>query len=141
MNKLHFKAGYSLIEILFVMAIIAVTAAISLPRAASALDQVISHTVFFEFQRQVSEFRARAFREEQVLTVVNSPDGQPAGAIPQTGDVSVKLRSGWSYKLNAPLTIDSGAGCSLANADLYNGQRLIMHLQSRGHDCRFIRTL
>jgi prepilin-type N-terminal cleavage/methylation domain-containing protein len=137
------KAGYSLIEILFVMAIIAVTAAISLPRAAGALDQVISHTVFFDFQRQVSDLRARAFREEQTFDLVNGADAplSAADASGQVRTVIVKLRAGWTYKLTTPLMIGAGGACGVADAELLNGERRIMHLESRGHDCRFIRTL
>ena len=134
------KAGYSLIEILFVLAIIAVTAAISVPRAASALDQVISHTVFFDFQRQVSDLRARAFREEQTFDLVSSADARRADPAGQMRDVKVTLRSGWTYQLTAPLTIGAGANCSIADAELLNAGRKIMHLESRGRDCRFIRT-
>jgi prepilin-type N-terminal cleavage/methylation domain-containing protein len=140
-HPLYGKRGYSLIEMLFVIAIIAVTSAITLPRAAGALDQVISHTVFFEFQRQVSDFRAQAFREERSLNLIDSTQAAVDTSAPQPNNVAVRLRSGWTYKLTQPMTIDAGAGCSNADADLMNGARIIMHLQSKGHDCRFIRTI
>jgi prepilin-type N-terminal cleavage/methylation domain-containing protein len=132
-------AGYSLIEMLIVIAIIAITSAIALPRAAGALDQVISHTVFFEFQRQVSALRAEAFRDEKLISIV-TPDAVTTPSDDQIERVALALRSGWTYELSGPFLISPGASCSNLDVDLVNQKRSIIHLESRGHDCRFIRT-
>ena len=135
------KAGYSLIEILIVLAIMALMAAISMPRAASALDQVISHTVFFDFQRQVTDLRARAFREERGFNVVGTEASTGGRSRDRERDIAIPLRSGWTYRLGAPFRIGAGAECSPTEVDLFNGKRLIMHLESKASDCRFIRTV
>jgi prepilin-type N-terminal cleavage/methylation domain-containing protein len=135
------KAGYSLIEIMVVIAIMAVASAIAVPRAASALDQVISHTVFFEFQRQVSSLRAEAFRNERAVRVVEIGHAVVDGGVQPVQTATLSLRSGWTYKMSAPLLIDAGSSCSIADVDLFNSGRKIMHLESHGHDCRFIRTV
>ncbi len=45
------RAGFSLIEILVVLAIFALSAAVIMPSTSRMLDQATSHAVFFEFQK------------------------------------------------------------------------------------------
>ena len=67
------RAGYSLLEIMIVLAIMAATVSIMLPRAGAALDQVVVHTIQFDLQRQVSDLRREAFlnktRQRLVFTM------------------------------------------------------------------------
>ena len=139
-NRYASVDGYSLMEILIVLAIMSLTAAIAIPRAAGALDQVISHAVFFDFQRQVLELRSKAFREERGIEIVGEGRA-PADAVASERFSTVLLRAGWKYELGGPLTIDSGGKCSSTQVDLTNRGRRVMHLESRGSDCRFLRTL
>ena len=56
------RGGYSLMEILVVLAIFALSTAVIMPSTSRMLDQTTAHAVFFEFQRQVSDLRREANR-------------------------------------------------------------------------------
>lgn len=58
------KAGYSVLEVLIVLAIMAMASAIVMPRGLAMLDRVMTHVVFFDLQREVSDLRRDAYRTE-----------------------------------------------------------------------------
>ena len=61
------KSGYSLLEMMIVLAIISLSVVMVMPRMGAALDQVVVHTLQFEMQRQVSTLRRRAYLEQTDL--------------------------------------------------------------------------
>ncbi len=63
---------------MIVLAIMALAMSVIMPRAAASLDQVVAHTVFFDFQRQLLDLRGRAFATNEALTVLSSADSQGA---------------------------------------------------------------
>lgn len=65
------RAGYTLIEVLVVLAIFALSTAIIMPSTARMLDQTTAHAVFFEFQRQMSDLRREANRTGEPVRVVD----------------------------------------------------------------------
>ena len=81
----------TLIEILVVLAIMAMATAVIMPSTSRMLDQATSHAVFFEFQRQVSELRRQANRTGEDLRLVDPDMRGPKGAadrvaLPVSGD-------------------------------------------------------
>jgi prepilin-type N-terminal cleavage/methylation domain-containing protein len=137
------KRGYSLLETMVALAIMSISVAFIMPKAAGALDQVVVHTVQFDLQRQLTGFRQRAFASNSALVLV------PAGAQPgivssrianfdDAVPVQVTLRSGWTYRLNQPLFIGPDSRCSPATLDLFDKGRPSMHLEG-GADCILIR--
>ena len=71
------RGGYTLIEVLVVLAIFALSTAIIMPSTARMLDQTTSHAVFFEFQRQISDLRREANRTGEPLRVVDPSMPRP----------------------------------------------------------------
>lgn len=142
------RAGFSLIEILVVLAIFALSAAIIMPTTSRMLDQATSHAVFFEFQKQVSDYRREANRTG-IAVRMTDPEAarlertRSGGDAPrQSDDMSertVTLRSPWRYTLAPALDIAAGGVCSAATANLINGDRVVMTLRTSGGDCRFSR--
>lgn len=129
------RLGFSLMEILVVLVIMALSTALIMPSTARMLDQATSHAVFFEFQRDVSELRRSANRSGIGLRLVD-----PAKYTPDTeGEVMVTLRAPWRYTLAPDLEIQEGGVCSATTANLINGDRVVMTLHSSTSDCRFIR--
>lgn len=127
------RGGYTLIEVLVVLAIFALSTAIIMPSTARMLDQTTSHAVFFEFQRQMSELRREANRTGTSLRVVDP-------SMPKTEDDRLlELRSPWRYTLAPALDIAEGGGCSTASANLINQERVVMTLRTDDGTCRFIR--
>ena len=127
------RGGYTLIEVLVVLAIFALSTAIIMPSTARMLDQTTSHAVFFEFQRQISDLRREANRTGEPLRVVDP-------SMPRTGDDRLlELRAPWRYTLAPALDIAEGGGCSTVSANLINQDRVVMTLRADDGTCRFIR--
>ncbi len=129
------RRGFSLIEILVVLAILALATAIIMPSTARMLDQATGHAVFFEFQRQVSDLRREASRTGVVLRLVD-PSTEPDDA---AGERVIELREPWRYTLTPALDIDGGGVCSPATARLINGDRTVMVLRAEDGTCGFMR--
>jgi len=130
------REGFSLIEILVVLAIMALATAIILPNGGRMLDQTIAQSVFFEFQRDVLQLRREANRSGSAITVL--PAGtEPAGPSERT----LTMREGWSYVLTPALAIDEAGACAPVEAVLTRSGAPIMRLRMEGADCRFIRYL
>lgn len=127
------RGGYTLIEVLVVLAIFALSTAIIMPSTARMLDQTTSHAVFFEFQRQVSDLRREANRTGEPLRIVDP-------SMPKTEDDRLlELRAPWRYTLAPALEIAEGGGCSTVSANLINQDRVVMTLRTDDGTCRFIR--
>lgn len=127
------RGGYTLIEVLVVLAIFALSTAIIMPSTARMLDQTTSHAVFFEFQRQVSDLRREANRTGEPVRVVDP-------SMPKTEDDRLlELRAPWRYTLAPALDIAEGGGCSTSSANLINQDRVVMTLRTDDGTCRFIR--
>lgn len=134
------RAGLSLIEMLVVLAILALATAVVMPGAGRMLDQATAHAVFFEFQREVSDLRREANRTGLPIRLVEvRPEGLSRAAGPD--DRTVEIRAPWRYTLAPPLEIAGGGVCAPASANLLHGDRVVMTLRSDGPDCRFIRLL
>lgn len=134
------RAGFSLIEILVVLAIFALSAAVIMPSTSRMLDQATSHAVFFEFQEQVSDLRREANRTGVAIRV-SEPESRGLAQPVGNGEAprNVTLRSPWRYTLAPALDIAPGGACSAATANLINGDRVVMTLRTSEGDCRFIR--
>ncbi|WP_287104579.1 type II secretion system protein [Brevundimonas sp.] len=142
------RAGFSLIEILVVLAIFALSAAIIMPSTARMLDQATSHAVFFEFQKQVSDYRREANRTGMAVRLTDPEaarlekargNGETREQDDDGSERTVTLRSPWRYTLAPALDIAAGGVCSASTANLINGDRVVMTLRTSGGDCRFSR--
>lgn len=127
------RGGYSLMEVLVVLAIFALSTAVIMPSTSRMLDQTTAHAVFFEFQRQVSDLRREANRTGEPVRIVDP-------SMPRTeSDRVLELRSPWRYTLAPALDIAEGGGCSTVSANLINQDRVVMTLRTDDGGCRFIR--
>ena len=129
------RAGFSLIEILVVLTIMALATAIIMPGMSRMLDQATAHAVFFEFQRDVANLRREANRSGTALRLVD-----PAAEIdPTAGDRKIVLRDPWRYTIAPAMEIAEGGVCAPSSVNLLNGDRVVMTLRSDAQDCRFSR--
>lgn len=133
------RGGYTLMEMLVVLAIMGLATAVILPSTSRMLDQATAHAVFFEFQRQVSDLRREANRTGLPLRLVEV--GADLDVLEDNGAERrvVEVRAPWRYTLAPPLDIAEGGACSPTTANLINGDRVVMTLTENGGDCRFIR--
>ena len=142
------RAGFTLIEILVVLAIFALSAAVIMPSTSRMLDQATSHAVFFEFQKQVSDYRREANRTGVAIRL-EDPEAARAASLQTDAtreeasddrlERTVTLRPPWRYTMAPALDIAAGGACSDATANLINGDRIVMTLRTASGDCRFIR--
>lgn len=133
------RAGYSLLEMLIVLAIMAAAVALVMPRGEAMLDQMTTHAVFFDFQRQISDLRREAYATQSPALVVDS--AAPPTATPATGEPArvLTLRTAWTYRLAQPIRISAGGGCTQTSAQILNRGRVVMHLTTADGTCHFIR--
>lgn len=129
------RAGFSLMEILAVLVIFALSTAIIMPSTSRMLDQATSHAVFFEFQRQVSDLRREANRTGIAIRLVDPSARTP---LPE-GDRVLELRKPWRYTVAPALLIAEGGACSPTMANLVNEDRVVMTLRSDDPTCQFTR--
>lgn len=134
-TRLGRRSGFSLMEILVVLVILALSTAIIMPSSARMLDQATSHAVFFEFQKQISDLRRRANRTGIGVTVVDPATPLP---LPEGAEI-ITMRAPWRYTVAPTLEIADGGVCAPASVNLIRDDTVIMALQSSGANCRFIR--
>src|SRR4051812_29044189 len=135
---IRIKGGFTLLEMLLVLGLTALMAALAIPRIAVSIDQARAHGEYLKFQQQVMDLRRRSFHEQQGLRLVSTGEfSDDAAADPPLAEV--QLGPGWSYKLSQPVDIDAGGGCSAAEVDLIRDGRPRLHLQGTGPSCRFVR--
>jgi prepilin-type N-terminal cleavage/methylation domain-containing protein len=79
--RLRSRAGYSVLEMLVVLAIMALAAALVMPRATLMIDRMTAHAVFFDFQRQVLDLRRQAYAEQTPMVLYD--DAAIAGRDPR----------------------------------------------------------
>lgn len=130
------KAGFTLLEVLICIAVIGLVAVIILPNVPRTLESNADRRAAFHFERLALDLRATAFRDEQGLTVVDSgqfTDDSEADPRP----AEIKLDTGWTYTLSAPLNISARGLCDPVNADLFFEGRLRMRLHG-ATDCSFV---
>jgi len=129
------RAGFTLMEILVVLVIFALSTAIIMPSTSRMLDQATAHAVFFEFQRQVFDLRREANRTGIALALVD-----PSTATPLADqDRIAALRSPWRYTIAPALVMNEGGACSPATVNLINGDAIVMTLRSDQPNCQFSR--
>jgi len=129
------KRGYTLLEMLIVLAVMALAVAIVVPRGEAMLDQMTAHAVFFDFQRQVSDLRRGAYASQTGVTLRGSDDADPSLA----GARTIPLRAGWTYRLTQPIAIGEGGACAGGNVEIQKYGRPVMHLAMADRACHFVR--
>jgi prepilin-type N-terminal cleavage/methylation domain-containing protein len=134
-GALRARAGYSLLEMLIVLAIMALAVALVVPRGEAMLDQMTAHAVFFDFQRQLSDARREAYATQTPAAVRGSDDADPADA----GARALPLRAGWSYRLDRPIAITDGGRCSRAAVEVLKSGHPVMHLAAADDACHLVR--
>ena len=129
------NAGYTLLEMLIVLAIMALAIAIVAPRGEAMLDQMTAHAVFFDFQRQVSDLRRGAYADQTPADIRGSDDADPRLAAARV----IPLRAGWTYRLAQPIAISAGGACAGGAVEILKYGRPVMHLAMADRACHFIR--
>ncbi len=135
--ELRAKAGYSLLEMLIVLAIMAIATTVVLPSGLALTGQMTAHAEQFDFQRQVLELRRQAYDQQTPLVLYSS------GAVPQDdprGRV-LALRPGWTYRLSPALAIGEGGACGSATAIILHLGAPVMRLVTEDGGCAFTRLV
>ncbi len=146
-SRIESKAGFTLLEILIVITVMALTVAIVLPNVRRSLSESAVQTTFLEFQSHATSLRARAYHENQAINLLATAEAplddadvtdDPASSEVRTRSIHLNDPS-WSYRLAEPMTISAGGVCSQVDAYLYQDDKQAAHLQSQA-DCHFKRV-
>jgi prepilin-type N-terminal cleavage/methylation domain-containing protein len=129
------RAGFSILEMLVVLAIMALAVALVMPRATLMIDRMTAHAVFFDFQRRVLDLRREAYANQRPISLYD--DVEAAGHDPQGR--ALILRAQWTYRLARPVRISEGGACRADEVEILKAGRPVMRLAPGGGDCRFIR--
>jgi prepilin-type N-terminal cleavage/methylation domain-containing protein len=133
------RAGFTLLEMLIVLAIIALSAALVLPRIGASIDRAMAFSEALSFERQVMDLRRQSFHERQGVQLVESGRFEADDSDPPLAEV--QLSQGWTYSLSAPLVIDGGGACSESEVVLSHQGHAMLRLKGQGASCRFQRVL
>lgn len=126
--------GATLLEVLVVLAVLAMAGTMVLPAGSRMLERMTVHVVHFELQRDLSDLRRRAGAEQRAFRVVSSD----AQARAET-DVVLPLREPWSYRLDRPLQVSDGGACEAAKVELRRGDERPTTLRVEDANCRLKR--
>jgi prepilin-type N-terminal cleavage/methylation domain-containing protein len=129
------RPGYTLLEMLIVLAIMALAIAVVVPSGQAMLDQMTAHAVFFDFQRQVSDLRRQAYASQTGVSLRGSDDADPSLARAR----AILLRAGWTYRLTQPIAISDGGACAGGQVEVLKYGRPVMHLAMADRACHFVR--
>jgi type II secretory pathway pseudopilin PulG len=122
---------------LIVLVIMSLTVALALPMIAGALDRAGAQVAMLDFQRQVMDLRAAAYRSQTPILVQAAALAAAADAEPRP--VKLVLSNGWSYDLSSAIAIDTLGGCSQARVDLVKAGAKLVSLRNLAGDCHFTR--
>ena len=133
------RQGYSILEMVIVLALMTLSAAIIMPRAGAALDQVVVHTLQFDLQRQFSNLRRTAYLEQQGYEL-SAMGGAPAG---QDGEelyrpTELKLPKGWNATYIPTLRFQANGTCSTGKVQVRSLGKtpIVMRVSD---DCQLVR--
>jgi prepilin-type N-terminal cleavage/methylation domain-containing protein len=133
-RRLRARAGYSVLEVLVVLAIMALAVALVMPRGALMIDRMTAHAVFFDFPARVLDLRRQAYADQAPIVLYDDPAAP--GAILAGGC--------WPCAPSGPTAWPSRCGSAKAGPagttrrDPEGGPS-VMRLAPRAGECRFIR--
>lgn len=136
-----FRRGYSLLEIMIVLAIMSVAVSIMVPRAGAALDQVVVHTIQFDLQRQISDQRRRAFSTQSELGLEIQPTSEESvHSDSEAEDLTARVTvpKGWTAELESPVTLYANGQCTPTRLHLSSLGKNPIHMALRD-TCQLIR--
>ena len=132
-------------EMLVVLAIIGMSAAIVAPRGSVMLDRITLHAVFFDFQRQMSDLRRQAYRQEQALVPVVEAQSDArivAATVGRSTDAvatPIEVKDGFTLVFDRPMIISAAGVCPQARVEVMRGETRVMRLETVDDACRFER--
>ena len=119
------RAGFSMMETVIALAVLAFGAALVVGRAGQAVEQMEAHTAFQGFQTAIGQLRQQAFAAERPLEL----DREHAG-----------LPDGWDLRTASPVIVAASGDCGAATLELLKQDKVRATLVSDGRGCRFLRA-
>lgn len=114
MRRAKDQSGFSLIEVLAALGVMAAMMTIVLPGLASTLDRAGIYAARMTFTAEIQALRRRAYHQRTGIRVTS----------PGRDGLSIGLDEGWSYELATPIDIDAAGQCS-------GGSILLKHRRGR----------
>lgn len=138
------RDGFSLLEMLVALAVLALGAGFVTVRAGVALDQMAAHAAHLELQSQLSALRRRVVGDQVPVLlkgVRTEADEDETRDPPTSGpdDVVLAGPDGWTLHLEKPLSIAATGACGAAALELRRANRKPVRLVTRDGACGLLR--
>lgn len=124
-RELGVRAGFSMLEAVIALAILALLAGLTLPYVAGAVDRMATRTAFQELDAGLMRLRGEAFAADAMVAFT----AEQAGLSPD-----------WSLRSSAPLVVSADGTCPTATLELWRGGRLRARLVPSASPCRYLRA-
>lgn len=118
------RAGFSMLETVIALAVLALGAALVVGRAGQAVEQIEVHTAFQDLRTAVGRLRQEAFATETPLVLDQAQTGLPQG---------------WTLRTPSPVTISASGDCGPTTMELLKGARVRARLVTDGRACDVLR--
>lgn len=103
-------AGYTLMEVLITLVIMALAASVVLPGLSSGLNSAARHAARLSFEERVLQLRRAAIDDGEAYMLGALPEGRRPD--PQTHVATVDLPAGWSFKAEPAVVFFPDGTCS-----------------------------
>lgn len=101
------RGGYSLLEIMIALAVMALAAALVLPGLSVGLGSAARHAAAMELDQQLLSLRRAAQRDGVARVLGASSDSDDQNLIA----AELALPNGWNYEIEQPLVFAPDGGC------------------------------
>jgi general secretion pathway protein G len=113
-------AGFTLLEILVVLAILALVAAATLPALGRIYDRVAWRFYRVDVERQIAGLRLKAYLDARDLALVSQP-AEPGADAPPGERIALQLPAGWRVVVRQPIIYRADGICLGGRLDLIGG--------------------
>lgn len=144
------SAGYSLIEVMITLAVLALAASVVTPGLSSGMDSASIRSARLQAESAVMAIRRLAIRNDQSIAIAPSRDtgssldpGRLARGAEPKADIAMRLElpDGWTYTLGSPVRVRPDGTCSSADLDLVREASAPIRLRVSGSCSLLARTV
>lgn len=145
------EAGYTLLEVLLVLAIMAAASAVAIPGLLTGLDAASRQALRMDLSAQMQVLRREAFtRGAPIVIAADAPMGPPiltsprgaeplnAGAVARVRHASFQLPAGVAIRADRPIEVLADGTCLPSQVELWRGTRLVGAFQVEPDACLII---
>ena len=116
--------GYSLLEVMITLAVLALAASVVMPGLSSGMESASTRSARLQAESSVMAMRRLAIRNDQSIEISSTTNTtRITRGDKETADLAMRLDlpDGWSYVLSSPVRVNPDGICGVADLDLLRG--------------------